>query len=147
MNKYLKEFIMYFLVGLLICVFIILGFYISSQNGELKRTKTELEWYKTAIKTKNGWSNGYGSYRIVSFDGGETWYNYEGHADPEATRNDGFYFLTPTDTALVKHIKAWDAIYKFVDKNGPIDFTAKDLSVEEQKQLLEDVGFELKEKK
>lgn len=138
---------MIYLGMLVIAALILSGIYVSNTSDKIKRLDTELTWYKNVIKTKNGWSKGYGSYKLVSFDRGETWYNYEGHSDPEATRNNGFHFLTPADTTLVKHIKAWDVLTQYVEKNGPVDFTAKDLSVEEQKQLLEDAGFEIKEKK
>jgi len=133
------------LIGcLLISLFGVIKFLDVKKNSE--RIEKEITWYKKAIQTKNGWSKGYGSYNIVTFDGGETWYNYKGSVDPEATRNDGFYFLTPTDTVLVKHINAWDVLTNYVEKNGPIDFSGKDLSVEAQKKLLEDAGFEIKEK-
>ena len=82
--------------------------------------------------------------KIVSFDCGENWYNYEGSADPEATRNDGFHFLTPVDTNLVAHVKAWDALLKYVDKNGPMDLTGNKDTIEHQKKLMEDAGFTIK---
>lgn len=127
-------------IGMLVVVLIILlGVYYVSTGNKIDRLESDLEWYKKAIQTKQGWSQGFGSYKIVSFDGGDTWYNYEPNSDPEASRSNGFHFLTPADTVLVKHLKAWDALTNHVEKNGPLD-----LSTDEQLKIMEDVGFTIK---
>lgn len=83
-------------------------------------------WVNNFLKTHNGWTayKNYGSYLLVSFDHGKTWYSAE-HTDHEAIETPigyvaqfGFKNLKPADPELLDHVNAFDGLIEMSKRGG-----------------------------
>jgi len=97
---------------LILCLLIVfIPKYIIIKTSEYKSLINTKETYSNHLY-KNGWSDGFGSYNLRSFDNGTSWYAFDydtilGHVDS----------IYP---GLLKHLTAWDNITKYCEENGPI---------------------------
>ena len=98
----------------------------------IRKSNEALDWYKNQIKTETGSGILTGNYCLVSFDGGETWYN------SDRSKSGGWTNLHPADPALLKRIKAIDALCDHQDKLN--------LSNPADQELLHNAGFTIEKK-
>lgn len=101
-------------------------------DDQLKKTQKELNYYHTTYLTQNGWNSTYGSYHLVSFNGGKNWYN----AVWDEEVRGGFQIIGPADPQLVMYNQVWDELVNYAKNHSPVD-----LANESQQQLLINAGF------
>jgi endo-beta-N-acetylglucosaminidase D len=72
------------------------------------------KWANENIKFVSGDALGFGPYRIMTVDGGKSWYNY--------IEEDGkVIILGPADPNLVKHNADWENLAKYAEEHGSIN--------------------------
>jgi hypothetical protein len=112
------------------------------EHQQLVRVQKDLANYRQTYLYRNGVNKEYPEgYRLLSVDGGKTWYATE-------RREDGVVvILGEADKVypgLVRHLAAWDALMEYVRQHGPLTFSGPD--AERQRQLLERAGFTVESK-
>lgn len=124
---------------------IMTGFFLShciESKDERNRDKRELAYYRNLISHKSGWNIELGSYNLVSFDGGNSWYNYKTvnraavHQFGGFVNQDGMADLTPADNKLVERLWAWDRFNDLMSGKATVDPTDP-----KSKAILENVGI------
>lgn len=130
------------LVAILVSCFV--GRYAARLKSHNNRMARDLHWYKQLFQIKSGWTEGFGSYRIITFDWGETWWNVEtvhraaSHKYGGHVSNDGFKLLGPADPELVRRVEGMMAMRNYTARNGPLN-PAKSLD----RAIMENAGFKV----
>lgn len=125
------------IIYFLILAVVILGGGLYKAGQKINDLEKDLADYKTTYLSRSGWTayQDYGSYQLQSLDGGRTWYAVEYQEDGVVKVLGNADSLYP---GLVENIEAFDALFKYVEENGPIGsrpITSEDL------KFLEDAGF------
>jgi len=119
-------------VGMAIGIFV----HISWTADDTKNMSRNLAWYRANHLTKSGATTGFGSYYLVSLDGGQNWY--------ETKREDNqVIIIGPANPDLLAQINGFDSLIKYVEQYGSIGsrpITDEDISV------LQGAGFTVTKK-
>lgn len=112
------------------------------QKQAFTKDARSLSYYQETFLRKQGWSQGFGRYELLSFDGGKRWYAVE--------RNDGgaVVILGTADEVfpgLLSRLYGMDALVAYTKKNGPI--TLLGARAKTDRGLLEAAGFTVTETK
>lgn len=97
-----------------------------------ERAESELAYYHARYKWMIGANKEYGSYKLLSPNGGRDWY---------APDENGA--LRPAEEVypgLVAREQGWDALINYAKENGPLTLGAPD-RLDQEKRLLEGAGF------
>lgn len=111
------------------------------QRKVLSRDAQNLAYYQATYLQKQGWSSGFGTYDLRSFDGGQRWYAVE--SDPDG----GLMICGASEDVfpgLMAHLEGMDALISYAQKNGPVTLSGS--AVDSERVLLEAAGFQVQEK-
>jgi hypothetical protein len=131
------------MVGFVIGTLIYAGYdWLRCRREAVRQMRRELHWYRQLVRTRSGFTLGYGNYRIVSFDKGGTWYHYE-TTDDEPIKlygglagNWGMRLLGKVEPEVVAHLDGMDLLCQRVASGDPLDLTRAD-----DRAALEAAGF------
>jgi hypothetical protein len=102
---------------------------LQDRENRIRREREDLNYYRQTYLTRSGWADKFGSYQLLSVDGGKSWYSVK-------ERDNKSKELTSADPALLAHLDAWARITKIINTKGPLDPTKP-----EDVALLQTAGF------
>jgi hypothetical protein len=116
------------------------GSYIQKHSFSSLRVAQDLEYYKSTYLRKLGFLAGFGTYELLSFDGGKMWYAVERGKDNSIIIRGTAEAVFP---GLLSHLEGIDALVEYAEKYGPLTLagTLAGGNAETQKALLEGAGF------
>lgn len=135
-------------LGIVIVVLLLLGIGFWAGQAwlrpELESARRDLQGMRSKFMLKQGHLEEYGDYTLYSVNFGKDWIRVK--QDDNFRVEDASGPVRETEPGLLeaarKKEKAWDRLLTYIEKNGPITSDDK-----EGLRILEDVGFEVEEKK
>jgi hypothetical protein len=130
-------------LGVLALIALFLSAFVGSliQKESFSRDARDLKYYRDTMLRKQGASSKYGTYELLSFDGGKRWYAVERGPDYAVVIKGTAEEIFP---GISKHLAAWDALVDHAMKNGPITLSGDRAPTD--KALLEAAGFTVTKK-
>jgi hypothetical protein len=126
----------YVAIGLV--VFFLVFTYIRGIYLEKRYLEREVNFFKSTYKVRQGYTQGWGNYRLFSPDGGISWFATT--RDFDTGKVDILGPVEEVHPGLMAHLEGWDDLMNYLNTEGSITIGEDGIS-DEESSLLTGAGF------